>query len=372
MVLSGVALADVWVAFGKTSEGERLARNQASPQFGMDGFTNQLPSNEPNLLKVMKAYWANDAEVMPDEPIDIQLRNRADFEKASVEPQVTWLGHSTVFIEVDGARFLTDPVWGERASPSDHFGPKRFHQPPLPIAELPRVDAVLISHDHYDHLDHRTIIELAKTDVPFLVPLGVGAHLEYWGVPSERIREFDWWQETTIGGVRLVATPSRHFSGRHVADRDHTLWTSWSVIGDAGRIFFSGDTAMFPGFREIGERLGPFDITLLELGAYNELWADVHLGPEQAVQAHLDLGGKLMMGVHWGTFNLALHAWTEPPERLLAEANRRGVRVVIPRPGQSFDADAPAQVTRWWPQVPWQTAEEAPVVSSGPTAQLSP
>lgn len=364
-LLIGLGLADVWVALGKMPAGERLARNRASPQFNTATFTNPLTRNEPELLPILKAYWRNDAAVEPSDKLATVPRKAQDFETISTKPMVTWLGHSTLFIEVDGMRFLTDPVWGQRASPSDYYGPKRFYQPPLSLDALPHVDAVLISHDHYDHLDHRTIVELAKTEIPFLVPLGVGAHLEYWGVPKERIQEFDWWQESQVGSVRLVATPARHFSGRHLLDRDHTLWTSWSVLGENGRVFFSGDTAMFPGFREIGDKLGPFDITLMELGAYSALWADVHLGPEQAVQAHIDLRGELMMGIHWGTFNLALHSWAEPPERLLAESKRRDVRVVIPKPGQSFNESTGADVVRWWPPLPWQTAEQAPVVSSG-------
>ena len=225
----------------------------------------------------------------------------------------------------------------------------------------------MISHDHYDHLDHPTVIELAKRDVKWVVPLGIGAHLEHWGVAPDRITELDWWGEHVIGDLRLVATPARHMSGRSVtmSDQDQTLWSGWAMIGPEHRVYFSGDTAMFPGLAEIGERLGPFDIAMIESGAYNQMWSDVHLGPEQAVEAHRMVRGKLLMPVHWGMFDLALHSWVEPIERVLVAADVYGIQVVTPMPGESINPDAPEAVAHWWPEVPWQTAEEAPVRSSG-------
>jgi L-ascorbate metabolism protein UlaG (beta-lactamase superfamily) len=232
----------------------------------------------------------------------------------------------------------------------------------LPLSELPPLDAVLISHDHYDHLDLPTIEHLRDAGIHFFVPIGIGSHLTSWGVPRDHIVELDWWQSAKLGDLELVSTPARHFSGRDFK-RDQTLWTSWSILGPRHRVYFSGDTSMQPEFAEIGERLGPFDMTMLEAGAYNALWADVHLGPEQAVKAHQMLRGQRLVPVHWGTFNLALHGWTEPPERIRVAAKKAGVDVVIPRPGESVTPESPTPQP-WWPAEPWQTAEQAPVLSS--------
>ena len=271
--------------------------------------------------------------------------------------------------ESDGIRVLTDPVWSRRVSPSRLVGPKRFQPVPVPISQLPPLDAVIISHDHYDHLDYPSIVELIRCDVPFYTSLGVGAHLEAWGVPPERIIELDWWESADLpnANLRITSAPSQHFSGRAAADRNRTLWSSFALRGPQHGVFFSGDTGMFPGFAEIGERYGPFDVTMLEVGAYNAMWADVHLGPEQALEAHRMLRGELMLPIHWGTFNLALHGWTEPAERLLVAAQRAGVAVALPRPGGRVEPATPPALVRWWPEIPWQTAAEHPVISSGPS-----
>lgn len=241
----------------------------------------------------------------------------------------------------------------------------------IPLADLPKLDAVIISHDHYDHLDHPTIVELAKTGVQFVVPLGVGAHLAYWGVPEAQIIDLDWWQETSLGDVRLVATPARHFSGRGLTDRNATLWASWSMIGPAHRVFYSGDTALHEEFAVIGEKLGPFDFTLMESGAYNPSWADVHLGPEQSVRAHRLVQGKTMIAAHWGLFDLSFHSWVAPIERVLAAAKKENVHVVTPQIGGQIDIDdARIAPQKWWPvppaenAVPWKTGEEETVHSS--------
>lgn len=356
-------------AMGADAKGARLKRIQASPQWGGETFTNRLPTPQGLDESVggwtmLKAYLGGDQVRSPKEPVPVMSRTGDSLAGPPAKaPRITWLGHSSMIIELDGQRVLVDPVWGKRVSPVPFLGPRRFHPPPLPLEELPAVDAVLISHDHYDHLDVPTVKALADRVPLFVVPLGIGAHLEKWGVAPERIVELDWWDEHRVGSLRLVATPCRHFSGRGLADRNETLWTSWAIVGPEHRVFFSGDTGMHGDFDEIGRRLGPFDVTMLEVGAYNSWWRNVHLGPEQAVDAHVRLQGKLMMPVHWGTFNLALHAWTEPVERLLVEAARRGVPVAIPRPGETVDSLQPRAPERWWPEVPWQTAEEAPLVA---------
>jgi L-ascorbate metabolism protein UlaG (beta-lactamase superfamily) len=264
---------------------------------------------------------------------------------------VTWFGHASALLEVDGQRVLVDPVWGYRVSPSPVFGPTRLHPAPVPLAAVPQVDAVLISHDHYDHLDLPTVRTLLDTQsAPFVVPLGIGEHLRKWGVPDDRIVELDWNGSTTVGALTLTCTEARHFSGRFFA-RDTTLWASWAVLGPRHRVFFGGDTGYTPAFAEIGARLGPFDLTLLPIGAYNDAWHAIHMDPEEAVRAHGDLGGRVLLPVHWATFNLAFHRWAEPVQRLLAAATRVGATVTVPMPGQRIDVLDPPVVTDWWTAV---------------------
>lgn len=263
---------------------------------------------------------------------------------------LTWLGHSTVLIELNGRRFLTDPVWAERVSPTPYAGPKRFFAPPLPLDQLPHLDGILISHDHYDHLDAQAIRHLAGLNVPFFCPLGVGAILRGWAGPLARITEMDWWQETELApGFTLACTPARHFSGRGLLDRDRTLWASWALLGPRQRVFFGGDSGPFEaGFDAIGQAYGPFDVTLLEVGAYDAEWADIHMDPAAALDAHRRLGGRQLLPLHWATFNLAYHAWTEPVEWLLTGAEAAGAALLLPRPGQRVVAGSEAPKPGWW------------------------
>lgn len=262
---------------------------------------------------------------------------------------VTWLGHATTLIEVDGYRVLTDPVFGERCSPSDSLGPRRLHAPPVELGSLPAVDAIVISHDHYDHLDIDTITALARSQrAPFVVPLGVGAHLRAWGVDERRVVELDWHEQTRIGELTLTSTPARHFSGRFLT-RNTTLWASWVIGGPAHRVYFGGDSGYTAGFGKIGADHGPFDVTLLPIGAYNKAWPDVHMNPEEAVRAHRDLNGSsagTLLPIHWGTFRLAPHPWDEPVERLLAAAS--DVPVVAPKPGERVDFERGTELDPWW------------------------
>jgi L-ascorbate metabolism protein UlaG (beta-lactamase superfamily) len=264
----------------------------------------------------------------------------------AAELGVPWLGHATTLIEIDGHYVLTDPVWGERVSPSETIGPARLHAVPIDVAELPRLDAIVISHDHYDHLDLPTVRKLVGSQgAPFLVPIGIGAHLRGWGVPEDRIIELDWDEQATVGRLTLTCTESRHFSGRGLR-RNTTLWCSWAITGPDHRVYFGGDTGYTQAFTGIGERYGPFDVTVLPIGAYGDQWPDIHLNPEEAVQAHRDLRGDLFVPIHWATFDLALHTWEEPVERLVTAG--QGLRIAVPRPGQRIDVGQSPPPDGWW------------------------
>jgi L-ascorbate metabolism protein UlaG (beta-lactamase superfamily) len=271
------------------------------------------------------------------------------------ELAATWLGHATVIVEIEGHRVLTDPVWSERASPSQQVGPRRMHAVPMPISALPKLDAIVISHDHYDHLDEATVRALAvQQHAVFVVPLGVGSHLRSWGIDDERIVELDWHQRTQVRGLTITCTPARHFSGRGLA-RNPTLWASWVLAGERRRVYFGGDTGYTTQFQEIGRTFGPFDASLLPVGAYAEQWPDIHMNPEEAIQALHDLNNGdtahgALLPIHWATFNLALHSWSEPIARLFAAAETEGVRadIVVPMPGQRVDLLKPHACDDWW------------------------
>ena len=266
---------------------------------------------------------------------------------------VTWFGHSSVVIEIDGHRVLTDPVWSRRVSPSRVLGPARLHPVPVAVEALPQVDAIVVSHDHYDHLDRDTVATLLTSQsAPFLVPLGVGAHLRRWKVPEDRIVELDWNDDVRIGSLTVTCLEARHFSGRSLV-RDTTQWASWSVVGPEHRAFFGGDTGYTEAFADIGARLGPFDVTLLPVGAYDDRWPDIHMNPEEAARSHGDLqqgspSSGIVVPVHWATFNLAFHPWSEPVERLLTAAEAERISVVVPMPGQRVDLARPLPHRRWW------------------------
>ncbi|MGC5360534.1 MBL fold metallo-hydrolase [Streptomyces sp. DT24] len=345
-------------AFGADPADARMERIRRSPNFVDGAFRNPVGARirpSASMREFAKVYFNKEERALraPAGTVPVHTTTLADLGEPPADGlRLTWMGHSSVLAEIDGRRVLFDPVWGERCSPFPFAGPKRVHPTPLPLAALGPVDVVVISHDHYDHLDLPTIRALARTETAFAVPLGVGAHLERWGVPADRLYELDWNETARIAGISLTATPARHFCGRGLRNQQHTLWASWAVAGPEHRIYHSGDTGYFPGFEEIGSAHGPFDATMIQIGAYSDFWPDIHMTPEEGVRAHLDLqGGKpdgVLLPIHWGTFNLAFHPWAEPAERTMFAAHEARVAVAVPRPGEPFEpADTPV-VVPWW------------------------
>ena len=315
-------------------------------------FQNPIPTDEAGFSKmipILREYINNSAENVPQKPFD---HFKTDVSVYQTPPasglRITWVGHSSLLIEIDGKRILTDPVWSERASFLSFIGPKRFFEPPLALKELPPLDAVILSHDHYDHLDKETIKFFAGSEIPFYCSLGVGRYLESYGIIKNFINEMDWGDSMMIGNDCVVtATPARHFSGRGIIYRNETLWSSFVIRGTKHNIFFGADSGWFPGFAEIGNTYGPFGLTMLEIGAYGKYWPDIHMGPDNASNAHIALKGKLMMPIHWGTFNLAPHAWYEPIERLTQFGIEKNIQLFIPKPGESTEVNG-AYNSEWW------------------------
>jgi L-ascorbate metabolism protein UlaG (beta-lactamase superfamily) len=338
----------------RRSLGARPDTAYDSPQFHDGLFHNRLPMRvvDPGSSRSMALEWARRGDVgRPRGEVPVVTPDLPD---VAGDLAATWLGHATVLLELAGHWVLTDPVWSDRVSPSATVGPRRTHPVPMQLADLPHLSAILISHDHYDHLDTATIDALVRLqDAPIVVPLGVSAHLRRWGVPAERVVELDWGQSHTLEDLTLTCTEARHFSGRGFT-RNTTLWSSWVLAAGDRRVFFGGDTGYTPAFRDIGAEHGPFDLTMIPIGAYDRRWRDVHLDPAEAVQCHRDVRGGVLLPIHWATFDLAFHPWAAPADWLREEASRHDVDVAQPCPGERFEV-YPARAARL-PQEDWWTA----------------
>lgn len=321
-------------------------------------FLNPLPTSVggwETMRKALPLYFSNKEEKFPR---TAPGPFRTDPEIYSTPPatglRLTWMGHSSTLVEIDGKRILLDPVWDQRASPLRWAGPRRFFPPPLSLEQLPTLDVILISHDHYDHLGESTIRKLARLnsmrETEWVTSLGVGAILEEYGVNRRHITELDWTQDFGDAALQITALPSRHFSGRSMFNRFETLWSSFVLKGPKHNVYFGADSGWWPGFQEIGIAYGPFDLTMLEIGAFHELWSEIHLGPEGAIRAFEALGGKgLLMPIHWGLFDLALHGWKQPIERVCEISNEKDISLWIPVPGRPTEVVAQTPLrSEWW------------------------
>jgi L-ascorbate metabolism protein UlaG (beta-lactamase superfamily) len=354
IVVGSALFLKTWPPFGGTVSGKRLERAQGSPNYQDDKFVNTLPhpSMETGDLWIyLKEQLFGDQVRFPLTTLPINVIQPALLRtEPSSGLQTIWLGHSSVYMELDGLRLLIDPVFSKYASPLSGLGPKRFHAPPIAMEDLPGIDAVLISHDHPDHLDMSTVKYLAIAGAHFFVPLGVGSHLDKWEVPEDQITELDWYESAHIQNLTIICTPAQHYSGRKILDYKKTLWSSWSVMGSRDKVFYSGDTGFSDHFKQIGDQLGPFDLSIIKIGLYGPgaSWIYSHMDPEEAVDAHIALGARRMLPVHWGTFNIAFHDWDEPIKRAVKAADKKGVDLLTPRVGKAVIAGEPFRSQKWW------------------------
>jgi len=343
--------------FGQQPIGKDLFTIEKSDNYIKDRFRTKVRiTNDMSLSKIPTLVKQNNKK-------DIQKRPKGDipivktFEQAKKEIEqsqcrVTWLGHSAIYLEMNGLKILIDPQLGKAASPLP-LTVKRFtKEVPISAKELEEIDLVLLSHDHYDHLDYSTILTIKDKVKRWIMPLGVGSHLRKWGVDASLISEHDWWDTVEYKNLTFTCTPNKHFSGRKTNDRNKTLWSSWAIKSPFHNIFFSSDSGYWHGFKDIGDHLGPFDFCMVECGQYNHLWRENHMFPEESLQAFIDLKGKLMLPIHWGAFSLAPHDWREPVERLLKAAEEKNIQnITTPFIGESIVLDEEYPKRFWWRKV---------------------
>ncbi|MGG1148231.1 MBL fold metallo-hydrolase [Bacillus wiedmannii] len=302
-----------------------------------------------DIIGLMTDYFKMKSKLRPLKNLPTVL---SDKNNESLE-SVTWFGHSASLLKIEGKTLLLDPMFGDASSPFPLFNSKRYSGIfSLEREDLREIDAIIISHNHYDHLNYKSIMQLKDRVKHFYVPTGVAQYLIKWGVSPSKISEHNWWDEITFDNIKLVCAPARHFSGRSMTDRDCSLWCSWLILGQETKVFFSGDSGYAPHFKEIGDKYGPFDLTLMECGQYDPRWSAIHMLPEETVQAHIDVKGELLLPIHWGAFTLSLHEWSDPIERVTKEAKRLGVNIATPQIGESItlkSTDYPSSA--WWREI---------------------
>lgn len=357
VVMAGfVIFVNHYPAFGNRPTRESLERIQRAPNYSGDKFTNLYPTKETfgweDYKELFAQWWKGNPHRRPTRQLPYRGWKREEL--ASFDTSGTtamWFGHSAFYLNMNGKHILLDPMFGEYPSPVPYMVNRRFNETlPVDVDDLPEIDVVVLSHDHYDHLDHGSILRLKDKTKLFLVPLGVGAHLEAWGVKKNRIRELYWYEDVVVDGITFTCTPAQHFSGRGLTDKMQTLWCSWVIRGDHN-IYFSGDSGYFPEFKKIGEQYGPFDACFLECGQYNPLWKDIHMFPEETAQAHLDLKGKTLIPIHWGAFSLGLHNWNEPVERLRTACVANSIELATPVIGEPIRIGEKQSFPMWWKSI---------------------
>lgn len=348
-------IMNFYPTFGGDVSKERQKQYETSEQFNNGKFKNKInaPKNlsfGETLKLAYKFFTSKVKNGRPSRDVKVQKADADEIADYKSKTRLIWYGHSAFLLQIDGKNLLLDPMFGEVAAPHPWLGDKRFNKElPLEIEKLPQIDAIIFSHDHYDHLDYDSVMKLKGKTKHFFVPLGVGVHLEVWGIPKENITEMDWWQETPYENLKLVCTPAQHFSGRKLDNRMSTLWSSWVIQSENENIFFSGDSGYGKHFAEIGNTYGPFDFAMLECGQYNQMWADIHMMPEETAQAGVDLKAKKIMPIHWAGFKLALHSWTDPIIRVSKKAEELHLPLVTPDIGEPvIISDNTTVYDKWW------------------------
>jgi len=346
LAIIGIALfINISPQFGKGATKEQQKEYSKSGHYKDGKFVNDHVSEMGvNMLKMIK-------EIIKKDPTRKPAKNVVVEKIDSLTTQLTWFGHSTFLLEIEGKKILIDPMFGDTPAPHPWVGPKRYSKElPIEVERLPFIDAVIFSHDHYDHLDYESIQRLKGKVDQYYTPLGVGNHLIEWGVDASKVHELNWWDSIDLDQLEFVCTPARHFSGRGLFDRGSTLWSSWIIKGSESNIFFSGDSGYDEHFKEIGDKYGPFDITLMECGQYNDDWKFIHMAPEETAQAAVDLNSKIFLPIHWGAFTLAFHSWTDPIERVAKKAKELGIPVTTPKIGEPIIIG-----NEQYPNQPWWT-----------------
>ncbi len=354
VVIATLLFVNLSPEFGGKATQEQKDSYRTSKNYKADKFVNtntvQLDMSLSDMGKALAGYFRPQLKSTPDESLPIIKIDSLNIAEYKGKSRFFWFGHSAFLVQINHKNILIDPMFGSVPAPHPMLGGKRFSKElPIAIERIPEIDAVLISHDHYDHLDYGSIKKLKNKVKKFYTPLGVGVHLEAWGIPKERIVELDWWQEVSFDELRFVCTPAQHFSGRGFTDRTKALWSSWVIQSDIESIFFSGDSGYAAHFKEIGKKYGPFDFAMMECGQYNELWPDIHMFPEETAQAGLDVKAKTIMPIHWGAFKLAMHPWTDPVERVTKKAKELDIAVITPKIGAPiFLQDQRLSGEKWW------------------------
>lgn len=327
---------------------EELAHYSKGKFINDEPFEIQLDCH--SVTEMVKEAFSSIPNTVPEKNIEVESFDVNTVNNLDNKTRITWLGHSSFLIEIDGKTILLDPVFSDYAAPHKLLGRKRFNNKmPFAVEDLKTIDAVIISHDHYDHLDYPTISKIKDKIQHVIVPLGVGCHFREWGIEDAKIQELDWWQETALGDLKVVCTPSRHASGRGISDQSATLWSSWCFLGGSQNIYFSGDGGYGKHFKKIGETYGPFDYAMMECGQYDVKWAGMHMMPEETIQAGIDVRAKIIQPIHWGAFRLANHTWTDPVERASKEALKKNIPIATPKVGESIIINDSTKVyTNWW------------------------